>query len=80
MSRKLTIAIEKDDVGVSVKLNGNMDSRGLIQGTAMIINQVCEIAKISPVELFAYATVMAEKKPDAVTGTCVAIEGGAGDE
>ena len=76
----MTIAIEKDDVGVSVKLNGNMDSRGLIQGTAMIINQVCEIAKISPVELFAYATVMAEKKPDAVTGTYVAIEGGAGDE
>ena len=80
MSKKLTITIESNGVGVGVKMEGTIGNHALIQGTAMIINQVCEITKLSRMALFGCAALEAEHKPVAATGTCVTIKGGAGDE
>lgn len=80
MSKKLTITIEKDDVGIGVNLDGNMDHRGLIHGAAVIFNEVRETTGISPGKFFLYAAMLAKTKPDVSTGIHVTIKGGVGDE
>ena len=80
MNNKLTITIEYNDVGVGLSMTGHINNRALLQGTVMIINQVCKITKISPVKLFKYAALMAEEKPTSTHGTCVTVKGGVGDE
>ena len=84
MSEKLTITIEPDDAGVGVRMTGSIGKRTLLQGAAMIINQVCEIVDISRVQLFECAVIEAQNKPDVQHGTCVKVpgssEGGTPDE
>jgi len=75
MSKRLTITIEDDGNSVLVTLDGGIRGWALLHTAAEIMNHVCEITRVSPEELFAYAEQIRMHTLIRRVGSCVTVPG-----